>query len=71
MLTEVLQDLFGVGFSEDQAVLVTDTNAVGAHLDLGLAFLAGDVQHFPIELQSGLQEQSRFADAWLATNQHQ
>ena len=54
---EMLQDFLRVGLSEDEAVGVVDADALGTHLDLGLAFLAGDIKHLTAsQLQGRLQE---------------
>ncbi|MCY1495018.1 hypothetical protein D9M68_289080 [compost metagenome] len=65
-------DAFDAGLGHDLELVFRQAEAAGAHGDLLLGFLAGDVQrrHAAGDVAEGLQEDGGLADAGIAADQH-
>ncbi len=65
-------DLFDVGFGEEQERLGRDAEALGAELDLPQRLLAGDVEHAAIrQVLAQFGHQRALADAGVARDERQ
>ena len=67
-----LQKSRQIRLRHDPDIGILDVEPFGAHLGLGLRFLAGNVEHFPARLGQrfrDLQKKRRFSDAGIAAHQ--
>ena len=72
VLGDLRHDVFQQRFGIDQALVVADADARGAHLDLLGRLLARDVEGFQsVRRQRDLQREGRFADSRLAAHEDQ